>query len=111
RYYMKSIKHYILASTLLTAFLVFAGVYLISSYSYNKLLFGYADKTARIMLEQTFNSLYVAMERGASREELEYITENIVRSFSESDVSIEIHRSYAVSEMFGYVGHKEPDEL
>ncbi|MCD8492218.1 MAG: hypothetical protein LRY51_10115 [Geovibrio sp.] len=41
---MKSIKHYILASTLLTAFLVFAGVYLISSYSYNKLLFGYADK-------------------------------------------------------------------
>ncbi|QAR33730.1 EAL domain-containing protein [Geovibrio thiophilus] len=108
---MKSIKHYILASTLLTAFLVFAGVYLISSYSYNKLLLGYADKTARIMLEQTFNSLYVAMERGASREELEYIIENITKSFDNNDMSIEIHRGYAVSEMFGYVRQNEPDNL
>lgn len=108
---MKSIKHYILASTLLTAFLVFAGVYTISSYSYNKLLFGYADKTARVMLEQTFNSLYVAMERGASREELEYIIENITKSYDSSDMSIEIHRGYAVSEMFGYVRQNDQDSL
>lgn len=108
---MKSIKHYILASTLLTAFLVFAGVYTISSYSYNKLLFGYADKTARVMLEQTFNSLYVAMERGASREELEYTIENITKSYDSSDMSIEIHRGYAVSEMFGYVRQNDQDNL
>ncbi|GAB1537002.1 diguanylate cyclase [Geovibrio sp. ADMFC3] len=108
---MKSIKHYILASTLLTAFLVFAGVYTISSYSYNKLLLGYADKTARIMLEQAFDTLYIAMERGASREELEYIMENITKSFGNSDMSIELYRGYAVSEMFGYIREHEPDDL
>ncbi|MCD8568683.1 MAG: hypothetical protein LRY50_10290 [Geovibrio sp.] len=63
------------------------------------------------MLEQTFNSLYVAMERGASREELEYIIENITKSYDSSDMSIEIHRGYAVSEMFGYVRQNDQDSL
>lgn len=108
---MKSIKHYIFASTLLTAFLVFAGVYTISSYSYNKLLFNYADKASRIMLEQAFNSLYLAMDRGASREELEEISENLSKSFGSNDIHIEIHRGNAVSEMFGYITPNSIDKL
>jgi hypothetical protein len=76
---MKSIKEYILTSTLITAFLVLVGVYLFTSYSQSKMLQEYAEKTSRITLDQTFNYLFNAMERGASREELS----SIIRSVSQ----------------------------
>lgn len=107
---MKSIKQYILTSTLLTAFLVFGGVYAFSSYSYSKQLREYAEQTAKLTLDQTLSSIFIAMERGASHEELEYIAGISTRLLSKNDMGIEIYRSEALSEAFGYLDN-EPDSL
>ena len=65
---MKSIKHYVFASTLITAVLVVIAVYVISAHSYNTLLFSFADKTSNILLEQKLNALWIGMEQGSTRD-------------------------------------------
>jgi diguanylate cyclase (GGDEF)-like protein len=107
---MKSIKEYILTSTLITAFLVLVGVYLFTSYSHSKMLQEYAEKTSRITLDQTFNYLFNAMERGASREELSSIIRSVSQLSLQNNMQVDIYRSESLSKEFGFID-QEPDEL
>ncbi|WP_022850510.1 putative bifunctional diguanylate cyclase/phosphodiesterase [Limisalsivibrio acetivorans] len=106
---MKSIRHYVIAASILTSLLMFAGVYGLAAALYNRMLVNYAEETSNILMRQAFNALYMGMERGFTRSELEDIVKGITESYSETGIAIEIYRGKPVEKQFGEIAEPQPD--
>jgi diguanylate cyclase (GGDEF)-like protein len=99
---VKSIKSFVVYSSIIITLLIFAGIYMSMTLAYDKLAKRSAHETSRLLVDNTFNSLYVGMQRGYTREELHEIIEN-TRSKDKSNYSINLYRSESVSNIFGAV--------
>lgn len=105
-----TIKTYLLRWILLFSALGFLVIFLIASHAFTSSIRDNANEIAERVARQTFNSMYLVMSQGWSRQQLEQFLDQMEQDNAQSDLKVTLYRAPVVDQLFGRITQPVMDD-
>jgi len=106
-----TIKKYLLQRTLIFSVLGFLVIFVLASQVYNQSIRDNASNVAERVAHQTFNSMYLVMSQGWSREQLERFIQQMELDNQDEDLTVSVYRGPVVDKLFGTIEQPAMDAV
>jgi len=98
---LKSLKGFILSTTIVVSLIFFGGTYFIFSRIYTESIMENAHYVSANLAQHVFNSMFQIMSKGWNRSELEEFITSTRKSVENTSIDINIYRGETVTQLFG----------